>query len=76
MADGYEVRGDIEELRAHFDEPKAIEQFKSGELLAWLEARYYDTIAGKIRELMQDYEDQERANMMRWGNGSQKRRSF
>ena len=60
MADGYEVRGDIEELRAHFDEPKAIEHFKSGELLAWLEARYYDTIAGKIRELMQDYEEQER----------------
>lgn len=58
MADDYEVRDSIEELRAHFDELKTIEQFKSGELLTWLEARYYDTVAENVRELMREYEEQ------------------
>ena len=59
MADGYEVRDNLDELLTHFDESKAIEQFKSGALLEWLEARYYDTVATNVRELMQEYEEQQ-----------------
>ena len=59
MADGYEVRNNLDELRAHFDESKIVEQFKSGSLLDWLNARYYDTVATSVRELMQEYEEQQ-----------------
>ena len=60
MADGYEVRDGIDELRAHFDETEAVGQFKSGELLAWLTARYYDGAAEKVRELLREYEEQQK----------------
>ena len=56
MADGYEVRGSIDELRAHYDATKAVEHFKSGALLAWLEERYYETAAAKVRALKQEYD--------------------
>ena len=56
MADGHEVRGSIEELRTHYDTAKAVEHFKSGALLAWLEERYYETAAAKVRSLKQEYD--------------------
>ncbi len=59
MADGYEVRNSLDELRAHFDEATVIKQFKSGALLDWLDARYYDTAANSIRKLMEEYEAQQ-----------------
>ena len=56
MADGYEVRGSIDELRTHYDATKAVEYFKSGALLTWLEERYYETAATKVRSLKQEYD--------------------
>lgn len=56
MADGRKVRNSLDELREHFDEAKAIEQFKSGALWDWLDSRYYETLADSIRELMEEYE--------------------
>lgn len=56
LADGYEVRSSMDELRAHFDTAKAVDYFKSGELLAWLEERYYDATAAPIRALKQEYD--------------------
>lgn len=56
LADGYEVRDGLEELREHFDAAKAVEQFKTGELLTWLEERYYDAIAEKVFALKKEYD--------------------
>lgn len=56
MADGYEVRGGLEELREHFDAAKAVEQFKTGQLLTWLEERYYDAVAEKVGALKKEYD--------------------
>lgn len=56
MADGYEVQGGIEELQKHYDAAKAVEHFKNGALLTWLEERYYETAASKIRSLKQEYD--------------------
>lgn len=56
MADGYEVQGGIEELQKHYDEAKVVDHFKTGALLAWLEERYYETAASKIRSLKQEYD--------------------
>ena len=51
MADGYLVRRDIEELREHFDISAVMRYFKSGKLTEWLEDRFYDSEADKIRML-------------------------
>lgn len=51
MADGFMVRRSLEELREHFDLEKAVSYFLSGKLLEWLEDRYYDEEAEKIRSL-------------------------
>lgn len=44
----------IEELRENFDLEKAVEYFKSGELLEWLEDRFYDDEAEKIENISAD----------------------
>ncbi|MBE6095113.1 MAG: hypothetical protein E7199_06565 [Schwartzia succinivorans] len=56
MADGYEIRGSIDELRTHFDAATAVELFKTGQLLTWLEERYYDAAAEKVSALKQEYD--------------------
>ncbi|MBR2773794.1 MAG: hypothetical protein IKD73_02275 [Selenomonadaceae bacterium] len=53
LKDNLEVRT-LEELRDNFDLEKAIEYFHSGELLQWLEDRFYDDEADAIRELSGD----------------------
>lgn len=50
LKDSLEVRT-LEELRDNFDLEKAVEYFHSGELLQWLEDRFYDDEADAIREL-------------------------
>ncbi|MBR6711657.1 MAG: flagellar motor switch protein FliN [Selenomonadaceae bacterium] len=50
LKDNLEVRT-LEELRDNFDLEKAVEYFHSGELLQWLEDRFYDDEADAIREL-------------------------
>ena len=47
LKDGAEV-STIEELREHFDLEKAVEYFQSGELLTWLEDRFYEDEADAI----------------------------
>ena len=47
---GVQVR-DIETLKANFDMEKVLEYFRSGELAAWLEARYYEDEAEAIAAL-------------------------
>ncbi len=54
MADGYEVRGGLDELRTHFDLPKVTEYFRTGQLLTWLEERYYDSVAAEIRRMKEE----------------------
>lgn len=51
MADGTKVRNSIEELREHFDMQSVASYYLSGKLLEWLEDRYYDDEAEKIKEL-------------------------
>ncbi|MBQ3444716.1 MAG: flagellar motor switch protein FliN [Selenomonadaceae bacterium] len=53
LKDNLEVRT-LEELRDNFDLEKAVEYFHSGELLQWLEDRFYDDEADAIRELSGD----------------------
>ncbi len=48
MADGYEVRNDLETLREHFDIERAVDYFHSGQLAEWLEDRYYEDEAKAI----------------------------
>ena len=50
LKDGVEVKT-LEDLRENFDLEKAIEYFKSGELLEWLEDRFYDDEAEKIENI-------------------------
>jgi len=50
MKNGALVRT-IEELRENFDIDSLLEQFENGKLVEWLEDRYYDVEAEKIREL-------------------------
>ncbi len=48
----------IEELKANYNAEKVTEYFISGKLLTWLEDRYYDEEAEKVRELSeQSYSD-------------------
>lgn len=46
----------IEELRENFDIEKIMEYYCNGKLLQWLERRYYDEIAEKIKALSQNNE--------------------
>ena len=50
MKDDAETRT-LEEFKEHFDIEKAVGYFLDGKLLAWLEARYYDTEADAVRAL-------------------------
>ena len=56
MKDDVQVR-DLDELKQYFDMDKAVAYFLDGKLLAWLEARYYDTEADAIRSLNKDDAD-------------------
>lgn len=44
----------LEDLRENFDLEKAVEYFKSGELLEWLEDRFYDDEAEAIENISAD----------------------
>ena len=48
MSDGAEVRT-LDDLKAHFDVDSVIKEFFNGRLLVWLEDRYYDEEADKVR---------------------------
>ena len=50
LKDNLEVRT-LEELRDNFDLEKAVEYFHSGELLQWLEDRFYDDESDAISEI-------------------------
>lgn len=50
MSDGT-VAGTIEELREHFDLEAVLGYYSNGRLVKWLEDRYYDEEAGKVRAL-------------------------
>lgn len=50
LKDGAEV-STLEELRDNFDLEQVVEYFKSGELLTWLEDRFYDDEADAINEI-------------------------
>ena len=50
MSDGTPVRT-MEELREHFDLEAVLGYYGSGRLAEWLEDRYYDEEAGKVRAL-------------------------
>ena len=56
MKDDIEVRT-LEELREHFDLESAVEYFKEGKLLEWLEDRYYDDEAEAIEAISADDEN-------------------
>lgn len=49
LKDGVEV-STLEELRENFDLERVVEYFKSGDLLTWLEDRFYDDEADAISE--------------------------
>ena len=50
MADAVSVRT-LEELQAHFDMGKILQYFIDGKLVAWLEDRYYNDMASRIKLL-------------------------
>lgn len=50
MADGTQTRT-IEELREHFDLASVLSYYSNGKLINWLESRYYDEEARKIKAL-------------------------
>lgn len=50
MADGSAVRT-IEELREHFDLMSVLSYYSNGKLINWLESRYYDEEAQKVKAL-------------------------
>lgn len=50
MADGTAART-IEELREHFDLTSVLSYYSNGKLINWLESRYYDEEARKIKAL-------------------------
>lgn len=55
MEDGAEVRS-LDELKEHFDIGSVVRDFFNGELLAWLEDRYYDEEADAIKKISPDDE--------------------
>ena len=58
MADGTEVRN-IDDLKAHFNIGAVVKHFKEGNLLTWLEDRYYDEEAEAIKKISRNDEDLE-----------------
>lgn len=60
MANGAQVRSDLEELRKNFDIETIVQHFLSGKLVQWLEDRYYDEEAEKIKALHPDAPDFQR----------------
>ena len=56
LKDGADVRT-LEALQEHFDLEKVTAYFLDGKLLEWLEDRYYDEEAEKIRALDKDAKD-------------------
>ena len=55
MEDGAEVRS-LDELKAHFDIGSVVRDFFNGDLLTWLEDRYYDEEADAIKKISPDDE--------------------
>ena len=53
---GVDIRN-LEDLRKHFELNAAIQYFKDGKLLKWLEARYYEDEADKISALNENAPD-------------------
>ena len=51
MANGAQVRSNLEDLRKNFDMESVTNYFLSGKLAQWLEDRYYDEEAAKIKDL-------------------------
>jgi len=60
MADGVKVRSGLEELREHFDMEKIAGYFLLGKLAEWLEDRFYDEEAEKIRSIDKNAPDFDR----------------
>ena len=56
LKDGADIRT-LESLQEHFDLEKVTAYFLNGKLLEWLEDRYYDEEADKIRSLNKDAGD-------------------
>lgn len=57
MADGTNVSSSLDELRAHFDIESIINYFHSGQLTQWLEDRYYEEEAEKMKSLDKNSSD-------------------
>lgn len=57
MADGRMVRRSLDELRENFDMEKTVGHFLSGKLVEWLEDRYYEEEAEKIKSIDKDAPD-------------------
>ena len=57
MADGVKVRGNLEELREHFDMESALRYFLSGKLTEWLDDRYYEEEADALDQIDRDAPD-------------------
>lgn len=54
MANGAQVRSNLEDLRKNFDMESVTNYFLSGKLAQWLEDRYYDEEAEKVKGLDKD----------------------
>ena len=57
MADGAKVRGNIDELREHFDIESVVRYFLSGKLIEWLDDRYYESEAEALEQIDKDSPD-------------------
>ena len=57
LRDGYLVRSNIEEVRAHFDLEKIIAQFHNGRLKIWLDDHYLPEMAEQVAALDGDAPD-------------------
>lgn len=60
LANGVKVRSGLEELREHFDMEKIAGYFLLGKLAEWLEDRFYDEEAEKIRNIDKNAPDFDR----------------
>lgn len=54
MANGVKVSNNLEELRNNFDTEALLKYFYNGYLLQWLEERYYEDEADKVRDIDPD----------------------
>lgn len=60
MPDGYDVYSGLEALREHFDLKTVVKYYRSGELVTWMEERYYDDLADALEKLNPNAPDMER----------------